>query len=220
MTARYRPGDLDPAVLMRVGAAAEARQAEGPHPSPYQAQEISYLMEPKTYPLTMTVNGQQVTVDPDLPPYAPAPPMIGELHIVGSNTMRDVVPLWVEIFKRAHPAVAVHTALYGSGIAPAALMDGEAQVGPMGREMLPAELPQRASLAIAGRSSIRSHNTFSKPYRVCMRSKRTIKMPTVTYLPSRCASSKAAGTVVSPPAGRTNRTRPTRAGHGWLSGDL
>lgn len=84
-------------------------------------------------------DGMEVTVDSSLPAYHPGPPLTGDLHIVGFHEM-EMIHLWVETFRKAHPAVRVHTALYASGIAPAALVEETSQVAPMGREFLPEEM--------------------------------------------------------------------------------
>jgi phosphate transport system substrate-binding protein len=98
-------------------------------------------------------DGRRVTVDPNIPAYAPAPPLTGDLHIVGGlsrppgsataagpSTSDTLVELWVEIFKRAHPSVRVHTALYASGIAAGALVEQSAQLGVAARELMPEEM--------------------------------------------------------------------------------
>ena len=98
-------------------------------------------------------DGNQVTVDPSIPAYDPAPPMTGDLHIVGGlsrppgsataagpATTDTLVELWVEIFKRAHPSVRVHTSLYASANAAGALSEQSAQLGVTARELMPYEL--------------------------------------------------------------------------------
>jgi phosphate transport system substrate-binding protein len=98
-------------------------------------------------------DGRRVTVDPQIPAYLPAPPLTGDLHIVGGlsrppgsataagpATTDTLVELWIEIFKAAHPSVRVHTALYASGIAAGALVEQSAQLGVAARELMPEEL--------------------------------------------------------------------------------
>lgn len=83
-------------------------------------------------------------VDPALPHYIPAPPMTGDLHIVGGGGVpgsycESLVQLWVGIFQRAHPLVKVHTAIYATGSTPPDLAEEYAQIGFMTREILPFE---------------------------------------------------------------------------------
>jgi phosphate transport system substrate-binding protein len=91
--------------------------------------------------------------DPNIPAYDPAPPLTGDLHIVGGlsrppgsataagpATTDTLVELWVEIFKASHPSVRVHTALYASANAAGALSEQSAQLGVTARELLPHEL--------------------------------------------------------------------------------
>jgi phosphate transport system substrate-binding protein len=101
----------------------------------------------------LRADGKDVTVDPNIPPYNPAPPLTGDLHIVGGlsrppgsgtaagpSTTDTLIELWVEIFRRAHPSVRVHTSLYASLNAAGALAEQSAQLGVASRELLPHEL--------------------------------------------------------------------------------
>jgi phosphate transport system substrate-binding protein len=83
-------------------------------------------------------------VDPELPSYEPCQPLTGDLHIVGGGGVpgsycESMIRLWVDIFKRAHPLVHVHTAIYSSGATPPDLAEEYAQIGFMTREILPFE---------------------------------------------------------------------------------
>jgi len=101
----------------------------------------------------LRADGKPVTVDADIPPYNPAPPLTGDLHIVGGlsrppgsataagpSTTDTLIELWAEIFHRAHPSVRIHTALYASLNAAGALAEQSAQLGVASRELLPHEM--------------------------------------------------------------------------------
>ena len=86
---------------------------------------------------------RQVTVDPDIPAYAPAPPLTGDLHLVGGggtgNEVEELMAAWAAIFHQAHPLVRVHLAIYTSGCTPSTLVEERAQVGVMTRDVWPFE---------------------------------------------------------------------------------
>jgi len=82
---------------------------------------------------------QVVTVDPSLPRYEKQATVSGNLNSVGSDTMNNLLTLWAEGFRRYHPTVKVQVEGKGSSTAPAALIAGTAQLGPMSREMKPSE---------------------------------------------------------------------------------
>lgn len=92
----------------------------------------------------LRLDGHRAPVDSEIAPYEPAPPMTGDLHIVGGagppGNMPQLIDLWVDIFKRAHPSVRVSTAIYSAAIAASAIHDETAEVGPSGRELMPYEI--------------------------------------------------------------------------------
>lgn len=85
------------------------------------------------------VAAQVVTVDPSLPRYQKQATVSGNLNSVGSDTMNNLMTLWAEGFRRHHPTVKVQVEGKGSSTAPAALIAGTAQLGPMSRDMKPSE---------------------------------------------------------------------------------
>jgi phosphate transport system substrate-binding protein len=78
--------------------------------------------------------------DLDLKPYKAAPAVSGKLKSVGSDTLLHEMELWAEGFKSIYPNVAIEIDGRGSNTAPPALLSGEAQLGPMSRQMTPDEL--------------------------------------------------------------------------------
>lgn len=76
-----------------------------------------------------------------LPSYAPpASDVAGELRVVGSDTMSDLVASWVEAFEARHPGVEIELRSRGSGTGPPALVASEAHLAPMSRRMTADEI--------------------------------------------------------------------------------
>ena len=67
-------------------------------------------------------------------------PLRGTLTSVGSDTMSVLVTLWAAQFHAQHPGVHVQVQAAGSASAPAALLEGAADIGSMSRPMSEAEL--------------------------------------------------------------------------------
>jgi len=94
----------------------------------------------------LRLDGKKIVVDPDIPSYNPAPPMTGELNIVGSGGLRwqgridTLIDLWCDIFHAAHPSVVIHKALYSSGSGFLALTEDDMQVGVSTREPMPSDV--------------------------------------------------------------------------------
>jgi phosphate transport system substrate-binding protein len=85
-------------------------------------------------------HAQTVAVDPELPDYKPVPGISGNLNSIGSDTLNNLMLLWAEAFRTIYPNVNIQIQGAGSSTAPAALIDGTAQLGPMSRAMTGAEL--------------------------------------------------------------------------------
>ena len=80
-------------------------------------------------------------VDAGLLPYERVPgEVIGSLKFVGSDTMNNLVSLWVEGFKKFYPGVSESIEGKGSASAPPALIEGTATFGPMSRDWKPSEI--------------------------------------------------------------------------------
>jgi phosphate transport system substrate-binding protein len=91
---------------------------------------------------TAVVGAQALRVDPALPAYQRASGVSGSLSSVGSDTMNNMMTLWAETFKRFYPNVKIQVEGKGSSTAPAALIGGTAQFGPMSRPMRASEIDQ------------------------------------------------------------------------------
>ncbi len=83
-----------------------------------------------------------VKVDPALPKYEPAQGVSGNIKSIGSDTMNNLMALWAGGFRKFYPAVQPEIEGKGSSTAPAALISGTANFGPMSRKMKPSEIDQ------------------------------------------------------------------------------
>lgn len=77
-----------------------------------------------------------------VPRYTPAPQIGGALTSVGSDSMADLMALWADGYKKLQPQVALNVTSRGSATAPAALIEGAADLGPMSRPMKTAEISE------------------------------------------------------------------------------
>jgi len=90
--------------------------------------------------LTTTASFAQVEVDSKIPSYTPVSGISGNLNSVGSDTLNNMMLLWAEGFRQIYPNVNIQVQGAGSSTAPAALIDGTAQLGPMSRAMTASEM--------------------------------------------------------------------------------
>ena len=74
-----------------------------------------------------------------LPQYVPATLSSDSLTSVGSDSMDGLVRLWVDEYKKYQPTLKVQVVSRGSATAPAALIEGSADLGPMARPMKASE---------------------------------------------------------------------------------
>jgi phosphate transport system substrate-binding protein len=83
----------------------------------------------------LPTGARALEVDPQLPAYAPMPVGAAVIKSVGSDTMGDLMRNWASGFSKLNPDVRFEIESKGSGTAPAALIDGTSQLGPMSRPM-------------------------------------------------------------------------------------
>jgi len=79
-------------------------------------------------------------VDPALKPYKQVPGISGNLVGKGSDTLNNMMDMWLAEFRKIYPNVQTSYTGEGSSTAPTALIEGVAQVGPMSRAMKDSEL--------------------------------------------------------------------------------
>jgi phosphate transport system substrate-binding protein len=78
--------------------------------------------------------------DPDLPSYVKSREFVGDLTVVGSDTMSIVLSNWSTGFSEIQPGARFVIDAKGSNTAPVALTAGTAQLAPMSREMKAREI--------------------------------------------------------------------------------
>jgi len=88
------------------------------------------------------LQAQAVKVDDKLPQYRKVAGVTGNLNSVGSDSLNNLMSLWVEEFRKEYPNVRIQVEGKGSGTAPPALIEGTAQLGPMSRAMKSEEIDE------------------------------------------------------------------------------
>ncbi len=83
---------------------------------------------------------QSVKVDPRIPEYQKVRGIRGNANSIGSDTMNNLMTLWLEGFRKYYPMVNIQIEGKGSSTAPPALIEGTAQFGPMSRKMKSKEI--------------------------------------------------------------------------------
>ncbi|MEO6221643.1 MAG: PstS family phosphate ABC transporter substrate-binding protein [Vicinamibacterales bacterium] len=91
---------------------------------------------------SVLLNGQAQQVDVGLQAYQRTSGVSGSVNSVGSDTMNNMMTLWAETFRKFYPSVKIQVEGKGSSTAPAALIAGTAQFGPMSRQMRTTEIDQ------------------------------------------------------------------------------
>ncbi len=76
-----------------------------------------------------------IALDQNLPAYHPAATASGHIKSVGSDTLGQEMELWAKAFENLYPDVKIQIEAKGSATAPAALLEGASQFGPMSRPM-------------------------------------------------------------------------------------
>jgi phosphate transport system substrate-binding protein len=95
---------------------------------------ISYLLI-ALVALTQFGFAQAVKVDSRIPKYKKVTGISGNANSIGSDTMNNLMALWLEGFRKHYPLVNIQIEGKGSSTAPPALIEGTAQFGPMSRKM-------------------------------------------------------------------------------------
>jgi len=74
-------------------------------------------------------------LDQTLPAYRAAGSLSGQIKSVGSDTLGHEMAAWAKAFEQLYPDVKITVEAQGSVTAPAALLEGTSQFGPMSRPM-------------------------------------------------------------------------------------
>ena len=81
-------------------------------------------------------------VDPSIPNWSPQPVASEpeeELNLVGADVMDEITLGWIKIYRKQYPLLSVTMEARASGAGAPALVNGTADMAPVGRELLPAE---------------------------------------------------------------------------------
>jgi len=78
--------------------------------------------------------------DPSLPKFISGPPIAGRFSSFGTDTMDNLMKLWIAGFHEQQPQVVIDMQSKASMSVPAALAAGKAQLAPLSREMNPSEV--------------------------------------------------------------------------------
>ncbi|MBN2426435.1 MAG: phosphate ABC transporter substrate-binding protein [Calditrichaceae bacterium] len=92
--------------------------------------------------MVFAIHAQVVKVDEKIPPYKKQTGISGNANSIGSDTMNNLMTLWLEGFRKYYPLVNIQIEGKGSSTAPPALISGTAQFGPMSREMKAKEIDE------------------------------------------------------------------------------
>lgn len=82
----------------------------------------------------------QAQQDAPIPAYQKVRGLSGSANSIGSDTMNNLMTLWLEGFRKYYPNVTIQVEGKGSSTAPPALIEGTAQFGPMSRPMKASEI--------------------------------------------------------------------------------
>jgi phosphate transport system substrate-binding protein len=92
--------------------------------------------------LVGSLQAAPIAVDKAIPSYKKVEGIKGNANSIGSDTMNNLMTLWLEAFRRYYPQVTIQIEGKGSSTAPPALIEGTAQFGPMSRSMKGSEVDQ------------------------------------------------------------------------------
>ncbi|WP_437206945.1 PstS family phosphate ABC transporter substrate-binding protein [Planctomicrobium sp. SH664] len=81
-------------------------------------------------------------IDPALPPYQRVEGLKGKLTLIGSDTLGQMASVWGQHFQQLYPEVKVEVVVKGSVNAVASVMDGQAQIGLLSRQINQDEIAQ------------------------------------------------------------------------------
>jgi phosphate transport system substrate-binding protein len=85
--------------------------------------------------LPVVSTAQTLEIDPRFKPYQKVAGISGSASSIGSDTMNNMMSMWLEGFRKFYPNVKIQIEGKGSSTAPTALIEGTAQFGPMSRAM-------------------------------------------------------------------------------------
>lgn len=101
---------------------------------------LSYLSFFVILALYVNVYAEPIEIDKEISKYKKTSGISGNLSSIGSDSMNNLLTLWLEGFQKYYPNVRIQIEGKGSSTAPPALISGTAQLGPMSRPMKKEEI--------------------------------------------------------------------------------
>ena len=101
---------------------------------------IIYMIACMAVLIQAAVQAVQAQQDSPVSAYQKVSGISGSASSIGSDTMNNLMTLWLEGFRRYYPNVTIQVEGKGSSTAPPALIEGTAQLGPMSRPMKASEI--------------------------------------------------------------------------------
>lgn len=130
-TTLRRTAALAAAALFSVAALAQPANTAAPTTPTTPAAQPTHAATPAKQP----AKSGAVKVDASIPDYKAVQGITGTVKSIGSDSMINLMTAWSEDFKRFYPSVQTEIEGKGSGTAPPALIENQAQFGPMSRPM-------------------------------------------------------------------------------------
>jgi phosphate transport system substrate-binding protein len=101
------------------------------------------LLTPAAEALKYAAVEHHLQVDPAIRPWTPGhvdSVPEEELNLVGADVMDEITLGWIKLYRQAYPRLSVTMEAKSSGSGAPGLISGDADLAPVGREMLPAEV--------------------------------------------------------------------------------
>ena len=102
----------------------------------------TWIQALSVFALVAHAHAQTIAVDERIAPYEKVSGIAGNASSIGSDSMNNMMALWLEAFRKYYPNVKIQIEGKGSSTAPPALIEGTAQFGPMSRPMKSSEEDQ------------------------------------------------------------------------------
>lgn len=112
---------------------------------------VALAVAPAAFGLKYAAPDHDLKPDPDIPVWRPAPLVLEpeeSLAVVGADVMDEMTLGWIRMMRHAYPKLSVTLEARASGAGAPALIEGTADLAPVGRELLPGE--QEAFIAKFG----------------------------------------------------------------------
>ncbi|MBL7662360.1 substrate-binding domain-containing protein [bacterium] len=100
-----------------------------------QSKVLSLVLSCSLLVSSATLVAQSATADSSIPVYTPTVTNEGLVTSIGSDSMGTLLTSWVSSYQKVQPKIQIQVSSRGSASAPAALLEGTADIGPMTRPL-------------------------------------------------------------------------------------